>query len=114
MEMLMMDAIGRPNTRLRSVLIYLLGMAMDLGFLSSGSHVEVAAQHDGKRKRLGRDRHGESQFKRVFPYDEIRTMKWNGSPYVVRGGGSANGVLSPTPYLIAYWTLRYYGMLEVP
>lgn len=58
------------------------------------------------------DRHGDAQFSRVFPYDEIRTMKWNGSPYVVAGGGSGKGILAPTPYLLAYWMLRYHKVLN--
>ncbi len=39
-------------------------------------------------------------------------MKWNGSPYVISGGGDGRGVLAPTPYLIAYWMLRYYKLLD--
>jgi hypothetical protein len=57
------------------------------------------------------DRHGSKQFTEVFPYDEIRTMKWNGNPYTVDDGGGSS-VLAPTPYLIAYWKLRYYGVLK--
>src|SRR6185503_459333 len=49
------------------------------------------------------DRHGNKQFDRVFPYDEIRTMKWNGNPYAVAGGGSGREVLAPTAFQIAYW-----------
>jgi hypothetical protein len=67
--------------------------------------------HRMDSKRNGNDRHGNPQFARVFPYDEIRTMKWNGSPYAVVGGGTGNGVLAPTPYLIAYWTLRYHNLI---
>lgn len=68
--------------------------------------------HRQDAERWPADRHGDPQFSRVFPYDEIRTMKWNGSPYVVAGGGSGRGVLAPTPYLLAYWMLRYYRILE--
>jgi hypothetical protein len=68
--------------------------------------------HRKDSRRNGVDRHQRPQFERVFPYDEIRTMKWNGSPYAVEGGGSGQGVLAPTPYLIAYWTMRYHGMIE--
>lgn len=57
-------------------------------------------------------RHNEDQFTTAFPYDELQTMKWNGGPYEVRGGGDPRGVLSPTPYLIAYWTMRYYGLIR--
>lgn len=58
-----------------------------------------------------RDRHDSPQFNRVFPYDEIRTMKWNGNPYAVSGGSGGNSVLAPTPYLLAYWMQRYYGLI---
>lgn len=58
------------------------------------------------------DRHRRPQFDAVFPYDELKTMKWNTSPYAVEGGGSGRSVLAPTPWLIAYWKLRYYGVLE--
>ncbi len=68
--------------------------------------------HRQDADRWPNDRHGERQFSRVFPYDELRTMKWNGSPYVVAGGRDSPSLLAPTPYLIAYWMLRYYGMLE--
>jgi hypothetical protein len=67
--------------------------------------------HRKDARRNGTDRHQRPQFSRVFPYDEIRTMKWNGSPYAVVGGGNGQGVLAPTPYLIAYWTLRYHDMI---
>jgi hypothetical protein len=67
--------------------------------------------HRRDARRNGVDRHQRPQFERVFPYDEIRTMKWNGSPYAVSGGGTGNGVLAPTPYLIAYWTLRYHNLI---
>lgn len=67
---------------------------------------------DANREDL--DRHQHEQFDRVFPYDEIRTMKWNGNPYAVSGGGDPRGVLSPTPYQIAYWTLRYHGAITGP
>ena len=40
-------------------------------------------------------------------------MKWNGNPYRTEDGGSSS-VMSPTPYLIAYWKLRYYGLITAP
>lgn len=58
-----------------------------------------------------RDRHDHRQFDRVFPYDEIRTMKWNANPYTISDGGDPRAVLSPTPFQIAYWTMRYHGMI---
>ncbi len=68
--------------------------------------------HRQDADRWPRDRHDEAQFSRVFPYDELRTMKWNGSPYVVASGSDRPRLLAPTPYLIAYWMLRYYGLIE--
>lgn len=67
--------------------------------------------HRVDAKRWPNGRHGDPQFNVVFPYDEIRTMKWNGNPYDVAGGGSGQSVLAPTPYQIAYWKLRYFGLL---
>lgn len=71
----------------------------------------VDNSHRTDARRWPADRHGNPQFNVVFPYDEIRTMKWNGNPYAVSGGGSGRSALAPTPYLIAYWKLRYYGAL---
>ncbi|MBI2373420.1 MAG: hypothetical protein HYV07_05420 [Deltaproteobacteria bacterium] len=58
-----------------------------------------------------RDRHGGPQFDTAFPYDEIKSMKWNSSPYSVEGGGSGASVQYSTPWLLAYWMLKYYGGL---
>jgi hypothetical protein len=60
------------------------------------------------------DRSGSPQFTRVFPYDEIRYSLWNGNPYSVSDGGDARVMTSPTPYLIAYWTARYHGLILAP
>lgn len=58
------------------------------------------------------DRFDDAQFKTVLPYDEIRTMKWNGNPYVVAGGNTGQSVQAPWPFLLPYWMLRHYGALE--
>ncbi|RME24901.1 MAG: hypothetical protein D6806_08860, partial [Deltaproteobacteria bacterium] len=58
------------------------------------------------------DRHGDEQFTTVLPYDEIRTMKWNGNPYAVKGGGDGRTVQAPWPWLLPYWMMRYYGVLK--
>ncbi len=68
-------------------------------------------EHRKDADRWPRDRHQNTQFNRVFPYDEIRTMKWNANPYRIADGGNERGVLAPTPYQIAYWTMRYHGLL---
>lgn len=58
------------------------------------------------------DRHGHEQFKHMYPYDEIRTMKWNGNPYNVSGGSDGREEQAPWPYLMPYWMMRYYGAIR--
>lgn len=58
------------------------------------------------------DRFDKPQFTTVLPYDEIRTMKWNGNPYAVVGGGNGKSVQAPWPYLLPYWMMRYYGTIQ--
>jgi hypothetical protein len=58
------------------------------------------------------DRFKKPQFTTVLPYDEIRTMKWNGNPYSVSDGGDGRTVQAPWPWLLPYWMLRYYGVLD--
>ena len=60
------------------------------------------------------DRHGDEQFTTVLPYDEIRTMKWNGNPYAVKDGGDGRAVQAPWPWLLPYWMMRYYGIITGP
>jgi hypothetical protein len=57
------------------------------------------------------DRFDDPQFEIVLPYGEIRTMKWNGNPYVVKGGSSGNAVQGPWPWLLPYWMMRYSGAI---
>ncbi|MBW1808449.1 MAG: hypothetical protein JRJ87_09670 [Deltaproteobacteria bacterium] len=58
------------------------------------------------------DRAGNKQFTRVLPYDEIRTMKWNGNPYVASNGGDGRSVQAPWPWLLPYWMYRYHGVIQ--
>ena len=58
------------------------------------------------------DRHDNEQFKHMFPYDELGTMKWNGNPYAVKRGSSGQHEQAPWPYLLPYWMFRYYGALR--
>ena len=58
------------------------------------------------------DRHGDKQFKTVLPYDEIRTMKWNGNPYAMTDGGDGRSVQAPWPWLLPYWMMRYHGVIQ--
>jgi hypothetical protein len=60
------------------------------------------------------DRFDKPQFKTIFPYDEIRTFKWNSNPYAVSGGGSGKSMQAPWPYLLPYWMMRYYGAIASP
>lgn len=57
------------------------------------------------------DRHGDEQFTTTLPYDEIRTMKWNGNPYAVSGGGDGSEMQAPWPWLLPYWMMRYHGVI---
>jgi hypothetical protein len=57
------------------------------------------------------DRFGDPQFLEVPPYDEMGYMWWNGNPHEIVQGGSREE-MAPTHYLIAYWAMRYYGLLE--
>lgn len=63
-------------------------------------------------KDNGLDRHKRPQWDRVFPYDEIRKMWWNGNPYAKSGGGNPKVHGGPMFFSIAYWMLRYAGVLE--
>ncbi len=59
------------------------------------------------------DRFDDLQFTTVLPHDEIRTMKWNGNPFVVTGGGDGHRVQGPWPFLLPYWMMRYYGVVRL-
>lgn len=58
------------------------------------------------------DRFEEAQFTTVLPYDEIRTMKWNGNPYVASSGGDGTEVQGPWPWLLPYWMGRWHGVIR--
>jgi hypothetical protein len=60
------------------------------------------------------DRFENPQWTTVFPYDEIRTMWWNGNPYAVAGGSWGRNTVSPTAFQLAYWAQRYAGILVDP
>lgn len=60
---------------------------------------------------VGLDRHKNPEIDRVFPYDEIRTMWWNGNPYASTEGGDGRSVNAPTAWLLAYYSARYSGIL---
>jgi hypothetical protein len=72
-------------------------------------HVDNTHRKDATRRP--NDRFDEPQWDTVFPYDEIRTMWWNGNPYRMVDGGDGRGFQSPTAFLLAYWTSRYAGIV---
>ncbi len=74
--------------------------------------VLVDNSHRKDAKYIGIDRGKDKQIDRVYPFDEIRTMWWNGNPYEMIGGGNAHEVRGPMAFLLAYWSLRYSGILK--
>lgn len=60
------------------------------------------------------DRFDNPQWKTVFPYDEIRTLKWNTNPHAVSDGSGGKEIQAPWPYLLPYWMMRYYGVITAP
>lgn len=71
----------------------------------------VDNSHRKDATRRPNDRFDQPQWDTVFPYDEIRTMWWNGNPYRMVDGGDGRGIQSPTAFLLAYWTARYAGLV---
>jgi hypothetical protein len=59
----------------------------------------------------GKDRFQEPQFDTVLPYDEIQSMRWDGNPYRIVGGGSPQQRRAPNFWLLPYWGLRYYNAI---
>ena len=57
------------------------------------------------------DRHGRPQFDRVFAYDEIRQVWWNGNFHVKQYGDDGRSVRSPMAWLLPYYMLRYAGVI---
>ena len=57
------------------------------------------------------DRFDDPQFATVFPYDEIRTVWWNGNLHVKYDGGNGTGVQGPMAWLLPYWAMRYAGVI---
>jgi len=58
------------------------------------------------------DRHGDRQCDTTFPYDEIRTMWWNGNPYDLESGGDGRGLSAPTTFLLPYYMNLYSGLIS--
>lgn len=57
------------------------------------------------------DRFDDPQFDRVFPYDEIRTVWWNGNFHIKEDGGDGTRISGPMAWLLPYWALRYAGVI---
>jgi len=75
--------------------------------------VMVDNSHRVDARLIGKDRHGQEQFDRVFPYDEIRTMWWDKNPSVkVADKGMETVIDGPMAFLTAYWSTRYAGVLK--
>ncbi len=62
--------------------------------------------------QIENDRHGDAQCDRVFPFDEIRTMWWNGNPYDLESGGDGTGLQAPTAWLLPYYMGLYTGLIQ--
>ncbi|MBM4371601.1 MAG: hypothetical protein FJ098_08100 [Deltaproteobacteria bacterium] len=71
----------------------------------------VDDSHRMDAARDGEDRHGNPQFARGFPYDEIHLCRWDSNPYQVAKGGDGTERLAPIFWLLPYWGLRYHGAL---
>lgn len=46
------------------------------------------------------------------PYDEMRNLWRNGNPMTIEQGGNPRELQGPMAYVLGYWALRYYGMLD--
>ena len=57
------------------------------------------------------DRHGDPQFKTVFPYDELPVLRWDHNPYGMTSNGDGRTRMNPAFWLLPYWGLRYYGAI---
>ena len=62
-------------------------------------------------RRPGVDRHGDPQFTEAPPYDELRPWWWNTNPFSIEDGDNGRHIVGPMAYLLAYWSMRHYGLL---
>jgi hypothetical protein len=58
------------------------------------------------------DRFNAPQFDRVFAYDEIRHLWWNGNFHVKTMDGDGRQMLGPMAWLLPYYAFRYAGVLS--
>jgi len=61
--------------------------------------------------KIGPARNGGEQCEVVLPYDEMRTMWWNGNPRDVVDGGAGNSFKAPTFFLLPYYMNVYSGVI---
>ncbi len=73
-------------------------------------HVNHAHRKD--HVKVVDDRHGHEQIDRVYPYDELRTMWWNGNPYSMSDGGDGSSYQAPTNWLLPYYMGLYSGIIQ--
>ena len=99
-------AAGVEVTDMEAALVSLKEMPFDIReWVMDNSHrVDAADWPD--------DRFGDPQFDAVFPYDEIRTVWWNGNLYEKTPGGSPKSLQGPVAWLLPYWALRYAGVIS--
>ncbi len=71
----------------------------------------VNNSHRKDAELIAPDRFGDDQVDRVFPFDEIRTMWWNGNPYELVTGGDGRGRQAPTAWLLPYYMGLYSGLI---
>lgn len=57
------------------------------------------------------DRFGDEQLTEVPPYDEIRTVWWNGNLYEMVKNGDGTEEQGPMFWLLPYWQLRHLGVI---
>lgn len=57
------------------------------------------------------DRFNRREALTLLPPDERPTMKWNGNPFVVDGGGGGHGEDDGAAFLLPYWMGRYHKFI---
>ncbi len=99
-------AAGLEETDMEPALQSLREMPFDIRewFYDNSHRIDAADWPDA--------RFDDAQFDTVFPYDEIRTVWWNGNLYEKVPGGSPQSLQGPVAWLLPYWALRYAGIIS--
>jgi hypothetical protein len=58
------------------------------------------------------DRFGAAQFASVFPYSELGELEWNSNLFAAVQGLDGRVIQGVWPFLLPYWSLRYFRALE--